>query len=58
MRMIVLEGQIEIYIDDILVLQNAFETKDMKFGLAVGSGRCLYKDFKIYTLENETGCTS
>lgn len=51
-RIILLEGQIEIYIDDVLVLQNSFNTsKDTNFGLLVGCGESIYKSFKIYRLE-------
>jgi len=51
MRVILLEGQLEIYIDDVLIIQNAFKTKNMNFGLIVGCDFCAYKDFKIHNLE-------
>lgn len=50
-RVILLEGQIEVYIDDVLVMQNSFETKDMRFGFVIGCGESFYKDFKIYKLK-------
>ena len=51
-RIILLEGQIEIYIDNVLILQNAFGTdKGMNFGLLIGGGESVYKSFKIYRLE-------
>lgn len=51
LRIILLEGQIEVYIDDVLVMQNAFETEDMKFGFVIGCGKSVYKNLKIYCLE-------
>lgn len=50
-RVILLEGQVEVYVNDVLVMQNAFETEDMKFGFVVGCGESIYKNFKIYELE-------
>ena len=52
-RVIALEGQIEVYVDDVLVIQNAFETGEiMKFGLITGCGESKFKNFKLYELEN------
>ena len=52
LRVILLEGQLEIYVDDVLVMQNAFETTGpMQFGFVIGCGECEYKSFALYQLK-------
>lgn len=51
-RIILLEGQIEIYVDDVLIMQNEFNTcANMNFGFCIGCGESIYKSFRIYLLE-------
>lgn len=40
-----------VSINDVLVIQNAFKTDNMQFGLINASGDWLYKNFKVYSLE-------
>lgn len=52
LRTIFLEGQLEVYVDDILVMQNAFDTSEaMQFGFVVGCGESECKSFSLYNLK-------
>ncbi len=51
-RLIVMEGIFEIYVDDVLILQGPMETGDyINPGFMLCNGRCEIKNLKIYELE-------
>lgn len=51
-RMMVMEGVFEIYVDDVLILQGPMETADYIVpGLLLGNGKCEIKNLIIYELE-------
>ncbi len=50
-RIIAMEGQIEVYIDDVLYISCSMETKSyISPGLFAYSGKALISDFKVYEL--------
>jgi len=51
-RIIAMEGQVEVYVDDILYISCSMETKSyISPGLFAFSGTALVSDFKVYELE-------
>ena len=52
-RIFVYDGIIEIYINDILLIQNSFNTKEsVRVGIFCGNGDCSFKDFCVYELRS------
>lgn len=50
-RIFVYDGTIEIYIDDMLLIQNSFDTREnVRVGLFCGNGSCCFKDFCVHEL--------
>ena len=51
-RMIAQEGQIEVYIDDVLLLQCALQTaQGLSFGLVCDRGHCEFRSIRAFELE-------
>ena len=51
-RIFVYDGTIEIYINDMLLIQNSFDTRGcVKTGIFSGNGDCSFKDFCVYELQ-------
>lgn len=52
-RAMAIEGQIDVYIDDILFIQCAFDTKkNLSAGVFAYSGEAVFENLKIYALED------
>ncbi len=50
-RILIYDGIIEVYVNDILLIQNKFLTQNIRIGLFCGDGKCTFEDFCVYELE-------
>lgn len=51
-RIFVYDGTIEVYINDVLLIQNSFLSEDaLKIGVFCGNGSCMFTGFHVYELD-------